>query len=279
MMFNINYRGIVATVLAFCLLVLTACSEGAPTDVLNKNDLTYKQIVNTGIANSCPQLGDIRRGSIELETGVTYTITDFCIEPKEYFVKEEARNKRRDAEFVQAQLLTRYTSSLEQMTGSVTAAADGNLVLTEEEGIDFQNITVKLPGGEEVPFFFTIKNLVATAQGGSSIDSSTDFVGEFNVPSYRGSNFLDPKGRGVASGYDNAVALPANADVDELTRANVKQLVSGKGEISLQVSKVNSETGEITGTFISDQPSATDLGAEDPEDVRIKGIFYAIVNS
>ena len=38
------------------------------------------------------------------------------------------------------------------------------------------------------------------------------FGGEFAVPSYRGSSFLDPKGRGASTGYDNAVALPAAAD-------------------------------------------------------------------
>ena len=38
------------------------------------------------------------------------------------------------------------------------------------------------------------------------------FGGEFVVPSYRGSSFLDPKGRGASTGYDNAVALPAASD-------------------------------------------------------------------
>lgn len=32
------------------------------------------------------------------------------------------------------------------------------------------------------------------------------------VPSYRGATFLDPKGRGAATGYDTAVALPAAGD-------------------------------------------------------------------
>ena len=36
------------------------------------------------------------------------------------------------------------------------------------------------------------------------------------MPSYRGSTFLDPKGRGAATGYDNAVALPAAADAGAL---------------------------------------------------------------
>ena len=80
----------------------------------------------------------------------------------------------------------------------------------------FQAITVLLPGGEQVPFLFTIKNLVAKTDAGiNKINTSTDLRGTFNVPSYRGAVFLDPKGRGVASGYDNAVALPSQADDEE----------------------------------------------------------------
>lgn len=63
-------------------------------------------------------------------------------------------------------------------------------------------MTVQLPGGERVAFLFTIKQLAANG----TLDS---FSGDFTVPSYRGSSFLDPKGRGGSTGYDNAVALPA----------------------------------------------------------------------
>lgn len=35
------------------------------------------------------------------------------------------------------------------------------------------------------------------------------------MPSYRGATFLDPKGRGAATGYDTAVALPAAGDDGE----------------------------------------------------------------
>jgi photosystem II oxygen-evolving enhancer protein 1 len=45
--------------------------------------------------------------------------------------------------------------------------------------------------------------------------SADGFGGEFVVPSYRGATFLDPKGRGAATGYDNAVALPAASDAGE----------------------------------------------------------------
>jgi photosystem II oxygen-evolving enhancer protein 1 len=85
---------------------------------------------------------------------------------------------------------------------------------------------------------------------------------------------LDPKGRGVVTGYDNAVALPASADSQDFQRANVKATELGKGTMSLQVTKVDASTGEFAGVFESEQPSDTDLGAKDAEEVKIRGIFY-----
>ena len=273
-----RYRALIAGFLAMCLGLLTACSD-APPDVLDRRDLTYEQILDTGIANSCPQLPATVRGSLPLENGQSYNFNELCLEPQKFFVKEEPLNKRQKAEFVAAKPLTRYTSSLEQMRGQITANEDGSLTLTEEGGIDFQPITVLLPGGEEVPFLFTIKNLVATTKSGlGEINSSSDFEGDFYVPSYRGAVFLDPKGRGVAAGYDNAVALPAGADADKLTRANTKRVDSGTGHISLLVTKVDASTGEVTGNFVSEQPSDTDLGADDPEEVKVSGIFYAQID-
>ena len=274
-----RYRALVAIFVAMCLGLLTACGGDDFSDVLDRRELTYDQIVNTGIANSCPQLPDTVRGNIPFEVGNTYFFDELCIEPQEYFVKEEPTNKRREAEFIAAKPLTRYTTSLEQIDGRIKVEENGVLTLIERGGIDFQPITVLLPGGEEVPFMFTIKSLVAeTEPGFVGINSSSNFEGEYNVPSYRGAVFLDPKGRGVASGYDNAVAIPSSADEDELARANSKRLDKGIGEISLLVTKVDGTTGEIAGNFISEQPSDTDLGADDPEEVKITGIFYAHVD-
>ncbi len=271
------YRALLIAFVAVCLGLLTACSDG-PAKAASRDQLTYDQIVNTGLANLCPRLEETTRGSIPLEAGQAYKLYSLCLEPQDYFVKEEPTNKRQNPEFVKGKVLTRNTSSLDQVRGTVTRDAQGVLTFTEEGGIDFQAITVLLPGGEQIPFLFTIKELVATTESGfDSINPSTDFKGEFNVPSYRGAVFLDPKGRGVASGYDNAVALPSVADDEELARANVKRFLSGRGEISLQVTKVDSETGEIAGSFVSEQPSDTDLGADDPEEVKVKGIFYARV--
>ena len=269
-----RYRAFIVAFLALCLGVLTACSEG-PASAADA-PLTYDQIRGTGLANNCPQLSETTRGSIPIDPSQSYVITDLCLQPTTFFVKEEPANKRQEAEYVPGKLLTRLTSSLDQIRGSLKVGQDGSFTFIEQEGIDFQPITVQLPGGERVPFLFTIKSLAAKSQpGADSINTSTDFEGEFKVPSYRGSVFLDPKGRGVAAGYDNAVAIPSQADKEDITRANVKRVKTLDGRISLQVAKVDSRTGEIAGTFESEQPSDTDLGAADPKEVKIRGIFYA----
>lgn len=273
-----RYRALIVSLLALCLGLLTACSGGPETTAMTRDTMTYEQIRGTGLANNCPQLAETSRGSIAVEPGQSYFMSNLCLQPTEFFVKEEGASKRARSEFVPAKLVTRKTSSIESVSGALKPSADGSLTFVEEDGFDFQAITVQLPGGERVPFLFTIKELVAQTQPGlTSINTSTDFQGEFKVPSYRTANFLDPKGRGLTTGYDNAVALPARADSEELARENAKQFDIGKGHISLQVAKVDNTTGEIAGTFESDQPSETDMGSRQPSDVKIRGLFYARV--
>lgn len=269
-----RYRALIIAFLALCLGVLTACSEGPKAEA--RDIATYDQIRGTGLANKCPEMAETTRGSIPIDTNESYKLTELCLEPTTFFVKEEPTNKRQKAEFIAGKLLTRYTSTIDQVQGELKVNSDRSLTFVEEDGLDFQAITVQLPGGERVPFLFSVKGLVAQSQPGlSSINTSTDFEGKFKVPSYRGAAFLDPKGRGVVSGYDNAVALPGQADDEDLTRANLKQAESLDGKISLQIAKVDSNTGEIAGTFQSDQPSDTDLGADEPKEVKIRGLFYA----
>lgn len=268
-----RYRALLAAFFALCLGVLTACSEApsATSDI----PLTYDQIRNTGLANSCPQVDATRRGQIPIESGVSYKLVDLCMEPTSFFVKQESTNKRKEAEFISGKSLTRYTTSLEQVSGDIKLQDDGSLIFDEKLGMDFQAITVLLPGGDQIPFLFTIKGLKAKSQPGlNAVTTSTDFIGDFRVPSYRTSNFLDPKGRGLTTGYDNAVALPGRADATDLSRENVKAFDMGEGTISLQISKVDSKTGEIGGTFISEQPSDTDMGTAASDDVRLQGVFY-----
>ncbi len=268
-----KFRGLVAALLAICIGLLTACSD-APVSATTV--LTYEDIRGTGLANNCPTIDEISRGSIPLDSAKTYQLVDMCIQPVNYFVKEEPLNKRQEAEFIAGKVVTRATSSLDQIKGSVSLSEDRTLTFKEEDGIDFQAITVKMPGGELVPFLFTVKELVATSQPGvESINTSTDFAGEYKVPSYRGNVFLDPKGRGVASGYTDANALQAEAKDRQGDRANTKRATSTKGKINFEVAKVNSLTGEIAGIFESEQLSDTDLGALDPKEVKVRGLFYA----
>lgn len=271
-----RYRAFIAALLAVCLGLLTACSDGTSTTA--SAALTYDQIRGTGLANTCPKIEEGRRGSLPLDTDASYVLTGLCLEPTNFFVKEETVNKRQEAQYIAGKPLTRQTSSLDQVSGELKVQPDGSLLFDEKDGFDFQAITVKLPGGEMYPFLFTIKGLSAKTQPGSGvINTSTDFEGEFRVPSYRTSNFLDPKGRGLTTGYDNAVALPSRADDEELVKENMKSFNTGKGEISLQVAKINSATGEIAGTFESVQPSDTDMGGKEPVDVKVRGIFYGRV--
>ncbi len=270
-----RYRALIVTFLAMCLSVLTACSD-APA--MSKEALTYDDIRNTGLANSCPQIEETSRGSLPLESSKSYSLTNLCIQPISFFVKAESENKRQKAAYVPTKIMTRYTSSIDQVSGDLTINADGSLTFKEEDGLDFQPVTVQLPGGERVPLLFTIKGLVAQTQPGlNAVTTSTDFKGEFRVPSYRTSNFLDPKGRGLTTGYGSAVALPASADDAELNKENVKRFQLDKGTISLQVTRVDGATGEISGNFESEQPSETDMGSHDASDVKIRGVFYAKV--
>jgi photosystem II oxygen-evolving enhancer protein 1 len=99
-------------------------------------------------------------------------------------------------EYVNTKLMTRQTYSLEGVSGDLEVK-DGKAVFTEKDGIDYAATTVQLPGGERVPFLFSLKNLVATSSTPGPIKPGFDLGGSFTVPSYRTGLFLDPKGRGT----------------------------------------------------------------------------------
>jgi photosystem II oxygen-evolving enhancer protein 1 len=173
---------------------------------------------------------------------------------------------------VAGKILTRYTSSLDQVYGDLTVSGD-KLIFKEMGGIDFQPITVLLPGGEEVPFMFSSKELKAEGSG-ASLSTSTDLKGEYRAPSYRTSNFLDPKGRGLTTGYSSAVGLVPAGDDEELIKENVKRYVQGTGTMDLSITKVDPSTGEFAGVFTAIQPSDTDMGGKQAVDVKITGELY-----
>merc|ERR1719168_71201 len=171
-----------------------------------RNQLSYEQVKGTGLANRCNEV----QGKDSITVSGKMQMVDFCLEPKTWQVEEEVANKKGDVtkQFVNTKLMTRQTYTLDGISGSLEGG--GGITFKEEDGIDYAPTTVQLPGGERVPFLFTVKELVAKADGNpSSIDPGFKLAGSFKVPSYRTGLFLDPKGRGTVTGYDQAVALPA----------------------------------------------------------------------
>ncbi|GLU13657.1 hypothetical protein SLE2022_302800 [Rubroshorea leprosula] len=252
------------------LVVSGASAEGVPKRLTYDEiqSKTYMEVKGTGTANQCPSIeGGV--DSFAFKPGKYYA-KKFCLEPTSFTVKAEVVSKNAPPEFQETKLMTRLTYTLDEIEGPFEVSADGNIKFEEKDGIDYAAVTVQLPGGERVPFLFTIKQLVASGKPQS-------FGGEFLVPSYRGTSFLDPKGRGGSTGYDNAVALPAGGrgDEEELKKENIKDASSSSGKITLSVTKSKPETGEVIGVFESVQPSDTDLGAKTPKDVKIQGIWYA----
>ncbi|KAH0871758.1 hypothetical protein HID58_078780 [Brassica napus] len=227
------------------LVVSGASAEGVPKRLTYEEiqSKTYMEVKGTGTANQCPTIeGGLE--SFAIKPGKYYA-KKVCLEPTSFTVKAEGVSKN-----------------------AKPVASDGTVRFLEKDGIDYAAVTVQLPGGERVPFLFTIKQLVASGKPES-------FGGDFLVPSYRGSSFLDPKGRGGSTGYDNAVALPARGDDEELDKENNKNTAASVGEITFSVTKSKPESGEVIGLFESIQPSDTDLGAKTPKDVKIQGIWYA----
>merc|ERR1711937_505102 len=239
------------------------------------NSLSYLEVKGTGLANRCPEV--IGEDSIKPKSN--NRIVDMCIEPKAWAVEEEiGKAGETEKKFVNSKVMTRQTYTLEGIEG--TLANSGGIVFKEKEGIDYAPTTVQLPGGERVPFLFTVKDLEAKGNG-DTFKPGFQMGGEFTTPSYRTGLFLDPKGRGGTTGYDMAVALPGLQSGEEgdadLAKENNKIFETFPGSIEFEVKNVNQESGEIGGIFVQTQASDTDMGSKAPKKLLIKGKFYGKV--
>ena len=213
------------------------------------NQLTYSQIKGTGLANRCYDVEG--EGSVPIKSG--YKITGMCIQPTQIKVAEEKLTKEGlKTDLVPTKITTRQTYTLTGIDGDLNVTG-GNVKFEEKDGIDYAATTVQMPGGERVPFLFTVKNLVAEGKG-DTFKPGYEFGGKFTVPSYRTGLFLDPKGRGTTTGYDSAVGLMAmqngGADNDSLFKENNKKFEVLDGEIKFKVLNVNPENNEIGGVFV-----------------------------
>jgi photosystem II oxygen-evolving enhancer protein 1 len=265
-----------AAAAAAALLTAGIASPALAITAEERAQLSYLQVKGTGLANRCSEV----KGSDSLSVKSGAKLVDFCLEPKAFFVEQTVSNSKGDVktDFVATKLMTRQTYTLDGISGSFSDAG-GKLKLTEEDGIDYAPTTVQTPGGERVPFLFTVKQLVATgAKSGSALKPGFEFGGSFTVPSYRTGLFLDPKGRGMSTGYDMAVALPGlqsgvDGD-DEMFNENNKVFDVLKGSAEFEVQNVNAAESEFGGVFVSAQPSDTDLGGKEPKKLLLMGIFF-----
>lgn len=258
--------------------VFATSSINMPANAITKAEiqqLSYEQVKGSGLANRCPEA--VGTGSIPLNK--KFKLVDLCLEPKSWQVEDVVGVSKGQPvkEFVNVKLMTRQTYSMDGVSGSLEVK-EGKATFTEEDGIDYAATTVQMPGGERVPFLFSIKNLVAKSSNAGPVAPGFDLSGSFTVPSYRTGLFLDPKGRGTTTGYDFAGALPGLQNSveggEELFNENNKKFDVLSGDIELAVNHVNVEEGEFSGVFVSKQPSDTDMGGKAPKNVLIKGGFY-----
>jgi len=251
----------------------------APAQALTKseiNQLSYLQVKGTGLANRCPEV--IGEDSIKPKKG--QQLVEMCIEPKAWAVEADVgANARTQKKFVTSKVMTRQTYTLDGVQG-ILDNKDGKIIFQEKEGIDYAATTVQLPGGERVPFLFSVKDLKAVGNG-DTFKPGFQMGGPTTTPSYRTGLFLDPKGRGGTTGYDMAVALPGlqsgvDGD-DEMFKENNKTFDVTQGRLEMEVNKVNAEESEIGGVYVATQLSDTDMGSKVPKKILTKGIFYARV--
>ena len=257
-------RSFLALVITFCL---TLGFIPAKTYAFSeRGNAQFTDVVNTGKANDCPEIDSSSIGSISLSNGDS--LKGICMHPTEVYVKVPG-SKRQKSEFLSTKIISpRNNTTVTEVYGDIDSGK-----FTEKGGIDFQLITVLTPGGLEVPFAFSAKDLTASIP--SSIEPGTELNGTTFTPNYRTGDFLDPKARAANTGVEYAQGLVAlGGDDEELAKENIKVDVNGTGTVKLSITNVDSDTEEFTGTFEAVQPSDTDMGSKDPLDVKIIGQLY-----
>ncbi|EIE27669.1 33kDa oxygen evolving protein of photosystem II, partial [Coccomyxa subellipsoidea C-169] len=264
------------------------CGQAASAITYDQlQNMSYNEVRGTGLAAVCPLIEEGSTNLADLKPG-TYKLKNLCLEPTKIQVQEEGLTKGSGPQWSNTKLLTRQTTNLSDIEADLKVGPNGAVVLKESDSysLNLAPITVQLPGGERVPFLFTIKarphhNTFGYYSSSShmplELEASGDlssFGGQIRVPSYRGSTFLDPKGRGGSTGYDTAHALHTRADDEALESENLKKFDSGIGQVVFSVAKVDPGTGEVAGVFESVQPSDTDMGAKVPKQVKVQGLWY-----
>ncbi|BAC91632.1 photosystem II manganese-stabilizing polypeptide [Gloeobacter violaceus] len=212
-----------------------------------------------GYAIECKKpTGD--RAPLELRAGEVRQAYDLCLQPKK--IAYEGRP---------AKIIWGQTAPLGPVIAELHQNAQGKPAMEVTGGRNTYQMTLQV-GSERIAFNFSASGLDAvSATPRNVVDTSTDFTGELVVPSLRGLGYTDSRGRGTDYGYENSQSTYANsgAAYDEATKES-RARETGEGRMVLSIESVNSQTGEIAGSFKSKQSSGL---AVLPGEVDVEGRF------
>lgn len=200
------------------------------------------------------------RGPLPLKAGEVRKAYDLCLQPAK--IAYEGRPVK---------IIWGQTAPLGPVIAELHRDTDGKPALEVIGGRNTYQLTLQ-SGSERIAFNFSAYNLDAkAAQSRDVIDTSTDFTGDLVVPSLRGLGYTDSRGRGTDAGYENSQSTYANSggNYDKAT-AESRARVTGEGKMTLSIESVNSQTGEIAGTFKSKQNSGLAIF---PGELDVEGRF------
>lgn len=213
-----------------------------------------------GYSVECPKVeGD--RAPLELKEGVVKQTYDMCLQPTKI-----------DYEGKPTKLIWGQTANLRPVIAELRRGEDGKPAIEVTGGSTTYQLTLQARS-ERIPFLFSVSGLKAEAsQVSDVINTSTDLKGELVVPPLRGLGYTDSRGRGSDAGYDQSQSTYATAGkYEDATKESLAREV-GEGEMLLNITSVNSQTGQIAGTFKSKQSSGVSVV---PGEMEIEGTFVA----
>ncbi|AGY56450.1 photosystem II manganese-stabilizing protein [Gloeobacter kilaueensis] len=201
------------------------------------------------------------RAPLELKAGEVRRSYDLCFQP------EKAAYEGRPIKIIWGQ-----TAPLGPVIADLSKDASGKPTLQVTGGRNTFQMTTQAPGTERIAFNFSTSGLDATSGAARDVvDTSTDFKGDLVVPPLRGLGYTDARGRGTDAGYESSQGSYATGgeQFEKGTEESRARKV-GKGEMTLSIESINSETGEIAGTFKSTQDSGLAIV---PGELEVEGRF------
>ncbi len=243
--------------LSICVVALTGCSSDKTIGATAERQYTGNPV-------GCPKASAEGRGTLAVTPGVSKIATNLCFEAQEASFEGKP-----------AKIIWGTTAPLGPAAGELTKTDKGLSLIIGKGGINTQGRTgtqmTLQQGSKRIAVNFTVNALDTVAVASSAVDTATNFNGSVTVPPLRGLNYLDSRGRGNDVGYEEPTAFYASGGQyakDSTKKSQGRPLETGK--IQLLVKTINPETGEISGEFVSEQPTgaSTEVG-----EVEIKGRF------